>query len=42
MTMNFIEWCCAYFFLIERQPRNYDNDAYDEEQSFCNLINNEQ
>lgn len=41
MTMNFIEWCCAYFFLIERQPRNYDNDTYDEESNpFVTYINN--
>ena len=41
MTMNFIEWCCAYFFLIERRPSNYDNDIYDEEiNPFVTYINN--
>jgi len=45
--MKLIEWCCAYFFLIETRPMNYENEKYDEETNqyvtqFNNIANEEE
>lgn len=40
--MNLIEWCCAYFFLMETRPMNHENEIYDEEtNNFVTQFNND-
>ena len=40
--MKLIEWCCAYFFLMETRPMDDENEIYDEETNkFVTQFNND-